>query len=145
MCGIAIVGPAKLGKIGQECTPPYIKNVIEWKRPEWASLIPFSGNEGDRVLQKVCCKGSADKSKPTTVVLKLVGLELAGVEENASDEVDSSNGGPATFLKNFPVELEGPLSLTFGKFDVLYLDDDMRITRTNQGYTAINIREEEWF
>ena len=136
-------GPAKLGKIGQECSPPYIKNVIEWNRPDWASSLPFSGNEGDRVLQKVCCTGTANKSKPTTVDLKLVGLELIGT--NASDEIDNSNGGPAAFFKNFPVELEGPLSLTFGKFEILYLDDEMRITRTYQGYTAINMRTEEWF
>ena len=96
-------------------------------------------------MQKVCCQGSAEKSKPTTVDLKLVGLELVGAGEKAGDDIDSAGGGPAALLKNFPVELEGPLSLTFGKFDILYLDDDMRITRTYQGYTAINIREEEWF
>lgn len=139
------IGPAKLGRIGQECSPPNIKNVIEWKRPEWASSLPFSGSEGDRVFQKVCCKGTAEKSKPTTVDLKLVGLELSGAGKNAGDSIDNSNGGPAALFQNFPVELEGPLSLTFGKFDILYLDDEMRITRTYQGYTTVNIREEEWF
>jgi hypothetical protein len=128
-----------LGRIGQECSPPYIKNVIEWKRPDWASSLPLSGSDSDRVLQKVCCKGSANKNKPSTVDLKLVGLEITG------DENGNSNGGPAALFRNFPVELEGPLSLTFGKFDILYLDDDMRITRTYQGYTAINVRGDEWF
>ena len=139
-------GPAKLGKIGQECSPPYIKNVIEWKRPDWASSLPFSGSERDRVLQKVCCKGKADKNKPTTVDLKLVGIEFTGVGEKAGDVIDNSNGGPAALFQNFPVQLEGPLSLMFGKFHILYLDDDMRVTKTYQGFTTINIREEiEWF
>lgn len=96
-------------------------------------------------MQKVCCKGFAVKSKPATVDLKLVGLELTGAAENVGETLDKSKGGPAALFAKIPVELEGPLSLTFGKFDVLYLDDDMRITRTYQGFTAINIRENEWF
>lgn len=96
-------------------------------------------------MQKVCCKGSAVKGKPTTVDLKLVGFELTGAAENVGESLDNSKGSPAALFANMPVELEGPLSLTFGKFDILYLDDDVRITRTYQGYTAINIREEEWF
>ena len=47
---------AKLGRIGQECSPPFIKNVIEWKKPDWASSLPFTGGESSRVLQKVCCQ-----------------------------------------------------------------------------------------
>ena len=97
-------------------------------------------------MQKVCTIGRADKSKPKTVDLKLTGFELLGAGVNIGDTIENSNGGPAAFFQNFPVKLEGPLSLTFGKFEILYLDDDMRITRTYQGYTAINIRERiEWF
>ena len=82
---------------------------------------------------------------PTVVDLKLVGLEIiSGASENEGGMIDSS--GPASFFQNFPVTLEGPLSLTFGQFEVLYLDDDMRITRTFQGFTAVNVREKtEWF
>jgi hypothetical protein len=138
-----LTGPAKLGKIGQECNPPFIKNVIEWKRPDWASSLPFSGSESSRVLQKVCCKGSSNKRKPTEVDLKLVGLEIVAVDNNTLDNSQSS--GPAALFENLPVKLEGP-SLTFGKFNILYLDDEMRITRTYQGFTAVNIREDkEWF
>ena len=72
----SFIGPAKLGRIGQECSPPFIKNVIEWKRPDWASSLPFSGTKSSRVLQKVCCKGSSNPSKPAVVDLKLVGLEF---------------------------------------------------------------------
>lgn len=142
----ACIGPAKLGRIGQECSPPYIKNVIEWTKPDWATSLPFSGNVGDRVLQKVCTRGTAEKSKPKTVDLKLTGFELLGAGANVGDTVEYSNGGPAALFQSFPVELEGPLSLTFGKFEILYLDDDMRITKTYQGYININVRDQiEWF
>lgn len=142
---LCFVGPAKLGRIGQQCSPPFIKNVIEWKRPDWAASLPFSGNESSRILQKVCCTGSADASDPAAVNLKLVGLEItADAGEKEGGVVRSS--GPAAFFENFPVSLEGPLSLAFGRFEVLYLDRDMRITKTFQGFTAVNVRDEtEWF
>ncbi|KAL7552628.1 hypothetical protein ACHAWF_015861, partial [Thalassiosira exigua] len=130
---------AKLGRIGQECDPPSIKNVIEWRRPEWASSLPFGGGgggESDRVLQKVCCEGSATPEKPNEVDLKILGLEVTG----------ALLGGPAAWFERNPVQLRGPLRALFGKFEILYLDDDMRITETYQGYFAVNVREEsEWF
>lgn len=144
---------AKLGRIGQECFPPSIKNVIEWRRPDWASSLPFSaaGGEGSRVIQKVCCEGSATSKGPKTVDLKLLGLELSGASDGGADGAGAGGlsallKGPAALLEDNPVKLQGPLTAPFGKFDILYLDDDMRITRTYQGYYAVNIREEEdWF
>eukprot|EP00979_Chaetoceros_neogracilis_P017316 scaffold10203_cov272-Chaetoceros_neogracile.AAC.15 len=53
--------------------------------------------------------------------------------------------GPARLLKNNPVKLRGPLKAPFGKFEILYLDEDMRIIKTGQGYYAVNIRGEVWF
>ncbi|KAL7523351.1 hypothetical protein ACHAXR_000717, partial [Thalassiosira sp. AJA248-18] len=141
---------AKLGRIGQECDPPSIKNVIEWQRPDWASSLPFSGGESSRVLQKVCCEGSATPDNPKMLDLKLLGLELSGM--NGSDGNDGEGGlnaflnGPAALFESNPVKLQGPLAAPFGKFDILYLDEDMRITKTYQGYFAVNIREENtWF
>lgn len=147
---------AKLGRIGQECDPPSIKNVIEWKRPVWTSSLPLpfvSGDESSRVLQKVCCEGSATQQNPKTVDLKLVGLELIGTKgtESAGRDDDGNRfnsifGGPAALLESYPVKLQGPLTAPFGKFDILYLDDEMRITKTFQGYVAVNIRENNpWF
>lgn len=145
---------AKLGRIGQECNPPSIKNVIEWTRPEWASSLPFSGGESSRVLQKVCCEGSATKDKPTQVDLKIAGLELSGVNNNDDDGGSGDDAGiggslfngPAGFFESNPVKLQGPLTAPFGKFEILYLDDGMRITKTYQGYYAVNVRDEnEWF
>lgn len=144
---------AKLGRIGQDCSPPYIKNVIEWRKPDWAASFPFSGSESSRVLQKVCCEASASPEKPKSVDLKLVGLEIQGTYDDEGEERNDGRGlgdtlrkGPASFFKENPVNLRGPLTAPFGKFDILYLDNDMRITKTYQGYFAVNIREENsWF
>ena len=140
---------AKLGRIGQECNPPSIKNVIEWQRPNWVSFLPpFSnivvGDESSRIIQKVCLEGSATPDQPTVVNLKVVGLELMGISSSSG----SGGGGPAAYLESNPITLQGgPLSaLQFGKFDILYLDDTMRITKTFQGYFAVNVHEEvSWF
>lgn len=142
---------AKLGRIGQECNPPSIKNVIEWQRPDWASSLPFSGGKSSRILQKVCCEGSATQDNPRAVDLKIVGLELSGMNGDDNDDVEDNNGlnsffkGPAALLESNPVKLQGPLTAPFGKFEIFYLDDDMRITKTYQGYYAVNIRDEAWF
>ena len=151
---------SQLGRIGQECNPPYIKNVIEWKRPEALKSLPlplpFSGTDGDRILQKVVCEAEADPSDPNAVNLKLVGLDLEG--NSSTDEVDSNDtsnaleriqrSGPATLLGSAPLELRGFLKAPFGKFQILYLDEDIRIIETYQGYLAVNERQipgEEWF
>lgn len=142
---------AQLGKVGQECNPPMIKNVIEWKKPKWASALPFSGSDDSRILQKVCCEGIANPDKPTEVDLKIVGLDLLGKDDSDNEPSKSSDiqlfNGPVSLLKQLgPLELRGFVKPPFGKFEILYLDEDMRIIRTYQGYLAVNIREEkEWF
>ena len=126
-----------------------IKNVIEWQRPDWASSLPFSGGDSSRVLQKVCVVGTSTKENPKLVDLKLAGFELSGVNDNDDNAVEGSTSffnGPAGFLESNPVKLQGPLTAPFGKFEILYLDDGMRITKTFQGFFAVNIREENaWF
>jgi len=149
---------AKLGRIGQECSPPFIKNVIEWKRPDWAKSFPNSGTDESRVIQKVCCEAKASREKPTTVELKLAGLDLfgmGGLDEKAETDEEKDEGketkkqltgGPGEFFEKNPLELRGPLKTPFGRFEVLYLDEDMRVTRTGQGFLAVNTRnEEDWF
>jgi len=75
---------AKLGRIGQECIPEegLIKNVIEWKRPDWVqgilNQVGTEGGDESRVLQKVCCEATASPIRPTIVELKLAGFELVG-------------------------------------------------------------------
>ena len=146
---------AKLGRIGQECAPPYIKNVIEWKRPDWASSLPLSGSSDSRILQKVVTIGEADPSKPFAVDLKVGGFELIAGDSSSSSRgvndfasVIQEKGIPAGLLSLNPVDLKGPLNPPFGKFEVLYLDDEFRVIRTYQGYLAANRRiqpGEEWF
>jgi hypothetical protein len=145
---------AKLGRIGQECKPPYIKNVIEYRRPDWAANLPFSGTEDSRVLQKIVTSGSATPDKPFLVELKAVGLELeAGEGKDESDTSDfvsliQKKGLPAGLLMTNPVDLKGPLTAPFGRFEILYLDDEFRVIQTYQNYLAANrrIKEgDEWF
>jgi hypothetical protein len=142
---------AKLGRIGQECNPPYIKNVIEWMRPDWASKIPFSGSEESRVLQKVVTSASATPEKPDVVNLKIAGLEV--ISPNQASENDLStriqkDGFIAGLISANPVDLKGPLNPPFGQFRILYLDEALRITLTSQNNVAVNWRckdGEEWF
>lgn len=168
---------AKLGRIGQECDPPYIKNVIEWLRPDWAKGLPFSGTDDTRILQKVVTKGSATPAKPDVVELKVAGFELeAGGDDTAKnknnnnnyindDEEESSSsssskrqnvietiqsrGFPAGILSANPIDLKGPLNPPFGRFEILYLDHEIRAIRTSQNFLAVNRRiankEDEWF
>jgi hypothetical protein len=148
---------AKLGRIGQDCTtPPYIKNVIEWLPPDWSNALPFSGSTSkSRILQKVVTSAVASKSKPLLVDLKVAGLEINSV--TSKDESSNNNlftriqndGIPATIFSVIPVDLKGPLNPPFGRFEILYVDDEFRVTRTDQNYLAANLRiqnkEDEWF
>lgn len=166
---------AKLGRIGQECDAiqSTIANVIEWKAPDWVENLvsnsslasPESSNEKvedkqARVLQKVICEAMASPDKPSIVDLNLVGFELKGISavENIANESVSGflpkississflNDGPASFLSKNPLKLRGPLKAPFGKFEVMYLDEDLRIIKTGQGYYAVNMREgDPWF
>jgi len=157
---------AKLCRIGQECSPPYIKNIIEWKRPDWAINLPFSGSNESRILQKVVTSGVSTPNNPTFIDLKIIGLEVkAGnaiekEENNDNNDPKSSmitgvveniqkEGIPVVILSQNPVDLNGPLQAPFGRFEILYLDDEFRITRTNQNFITVNRRinkkEAEWF
>ena len=132
----------ELGRIGQECNPPTIANVIEWKAPAWTQSNPLVG-ENARLLQKVVTQGKADPSRPAKVQLDIAGLQI-----QAPTTSDSSNP-LLSLLKSRPVDLRGPWQLPFGEFELLYLDDHFRVTRTGQNYIAVNQRipsdEEPWF
>ena len=143
---------AQLGRIGQECEAPYIKNVIEWKPPSWARNLPLvGGGSNDRVLQKVVTQGTADPARPATVQLKVAGLQIeaAPVADPNRNDNTAGRGLIANLLQQRPVDLVNPNSaLPFGTFEVLYLDDTMRATRTGQNFVAVNTRltaDEAWF
>lgn len=152
-----------------------ISNVIEWKKPDWVNKVfNLSTNNQDfaadknsesRILQKVVCEAKASPKEPFIVNLDLVGFELLGDtsigEQNDTSETNGSSlqsllskplsldrlfNGPAEILNLNPVRLRGPLKAPFGKFEILYLDTEMRIIKTGQGYYAVNVRENEmWF
>lgn len=160
---------AQLGRIGQECSPPYIKNVIEYTKPTWATNLPFSGDENSRILQKVVTKGSSSPDQPMKVNLVLSGLQIETDDnDDRSNESNTQepekqtttdrfrtmtqniqkNGLPSALLQSQPVNWNGPLDAPFGQFEILYLDDSLRIIRTGQNYIAVNIRQpkdNEWF
>lgn len=145
------VATAELGRIGQECSPPYIKNVIEWKKPDWINQVPlpFAGNKESKILQKVCTKASASPDNPMIVNLEVVGLDLVappGATATGLQQDIEQEGLPVGLLRNNPLELRGPLTAPFGQFEILYLDEEMRIIQTSQNYMAVNLRvRDEWF
>lgn len=147
---------SKLGRIGQMCDSEEgtISNIIEWLQPDWAqNIFSTSSKSPPRVLQKVVCVATSNPENPTVVNLQIAGLELIGVSENDGDDNSilpsfSSliENGPAVLLAKQPIRLRGPLKVPFGKFEIKYLDDDMRIIKTGQGFYAVNIREPNpWF
>ncbi|CAB9503842.1 expressed unknown protein [Seminavis robusta] len=147
---------AKLGRIGQECDPPFIKNVIEWKKPDWVDQLPlpFAGDKESRILQKVCTKATASPDNPMLVNLEVAGIDLvAPPKSNGSSgsskplqEAIEDEGLPVGILRNNPLELRGPLTAPFGQFEILYLDEEMRIIRTGQNYLAVNVpAKDDWF
>jgi len=146
-----------LGRIGQECDPPFIKNVIEWKRPDWMPAeLPLSGPVDSRVLQKVVTVASAAAEKPCQV-----NLDIAGFQAETDNVDKSSNSSPVNFLDAVqerglvaglllqqPLDVQGPLKAPFGTFEILYLDEELRIIKTGQNFVAVNRRVpagEEWF
>lgn len=127
----------ELGRIGQCCQAPTISNVIEWVRPAWAAtILPFTKQ---RILQKVVTEAAPNPSKPGFVTLQLSGFQVDTVD----NVEDNGQGRRRPWL-----DVNGPLTVPFGEFQVLYLDKELRITQTGQGYIAVNIRtrpSERWF
>jgi hypothetical protein len=147
---------AKLGRIGQECdaSKSTISNVIEWKRPDWLNNIATNSQNDDRILQKVVCEAKASPKEPNIVQLNLVGFELLGDTSSVQDKDGEKQSntilstimkGPAELLQRNPIQLKGPLKAPFGRFEILFLDEQMRIIKTGQGYYAVNIRDDIWF
>ena len=154
--------------------PEWIGNILKGNTN--TNTNTEGGSESGRVLQKIVCEAKSNPGKPFEVDLTLVGFELIGEEStsvNADANVNNGNDngtgvgqrsfplpgglkvpslssllneGPAAILSNNPLSLRGPLKAPFGKFDIQFLDDEMRIIKTGQGYYAVNLRESQpWF
>jgi len=81
------MGLAKLGKIGQECTPfpnYTVKNVIELKRPEWAKDFPFLGTAESGIIQKMTMRAQASPRNPRNIGLSSSprGVEVLSSKSN---------------------------------------------------------------
>jgi hypothetical protein len=163
----------ELGRIGQDNTePPLIKNVIEWLSPSWTTNIPFlvgKSQDSARVIQKVVTTGSAVPESPSFVDLSVAGIQLATSKASSSEssfdaknstlrEAIEQEGLIVGLLQRQQQEkntdavdllrLEKSQQPPFGSFEILYLDDDFRITKTSQNHFAVNVRiqpGDEWF
>jgi hypothetical protein len=105
--------------------------------------LPFAGTKASKILQKVCTKATASPDQPM-----LVNLELAGIDLVAPPSTGGGNGNLQQDIEQegLPVGLLRPLTAPFGQFEILYLDEELRIIRTSQNYLAVNMRaKEEWF
>jgi PAP_fibrillin len=134
-------------------------------------------NESARILQKVVTFGSAVPASPMVVDLNVAGLQLSSgtttttevttsIESNDQNKTSSSNdlstaidedglivGVLKQQQKDKPnidlLKLDESRQPPFGSFEILYLDDTLRITKTSRNHYAINVRidstEEEWF
>jgi len=122
-------GPlAELGRIGQEIDPDAgtIANVIEYRPSPLASGLVGAARD-DVLVQRVYTDYEA--TSPTTVDLKIRGLgfqpqRVLGLQVPEALRFDA----------------RGPLSLPFGRFEILYLDEELRIVRTAQGWYSVNRR-----
>jgi len=98
-----LMGLAKLGRIGQECTPfpnYTVKNVIELKRPEWAKDLPFLGTAESGILQKMTMRAKASPRNPGNLGLSYF---PQGVE------VSSSKSTAGNILPKFSLVTDGGL------------------------------------
>jgi hypothetical protein len=106
-------------------------------------------------LQKVVTEATASPDKPTIVDLKLAGFEVSTTDSDNEEGGDLSipqaiqnKGLIAGLLQSRPINVQGPLKAPFGQFEVLYLDDELRIIQTGQNFLAVNLRmssDNEWF
>lgn len=123
-------GPfAQLGRIGQEIdsTRGTITNVIEYTPSSLVSGFLGAVQE-DTLLQRVVTE--YEVVSDTQVDLKIRGLGFQPRRVFGLDLPSVASVG-----------VQGPLSLPFGSFEVLYLDEELRIVRTAQGWYSINRRE----
>ena len=107
-----------------------VDNVIEYMPSQpMRSLFGSVGIDEDRIEQRVLLKFECTGGN--TVNLKVSGTKL--VPKRVF-------GGRISADRLQPPALQGPLTLPFGKFDVLYNDGDLRIVRTGPGYYGVNQR-----
>jgi hypothetical protein len=93
----------------------------------WISSV-FNGVDlsADKLQQRVLLKYETVGTK--------VNIQIRGTSLKARQALGVSLASAP------PLRLEGPLTLPFGTFEVLYNDGDVRIVKTQQGYWGVNRR-----
>lgn len=141
---------ARVQRIGQHCDPREgtVTNVVEWMPPAWVGALPtaLGGTGAERVLQKVVTEATVCPEDPLRVNLVLRGLQVVLAE--SKDDVNTTQGLVPTLLRRSPLQLQGPFTAPFGSFEILYLDEEIRVVQTDRGYYSINKRNTEldaWF
>jgi hypothetical protein len=161
--------PPYISNVIEWCAPSWASNI--------PFLVGKNKNaiESARVLQKVVTFGSAVPASPTVVDLNVAGLQLSSgtitsTEMSTSNERNDNSvrsndlrtaieedGFIVGFLKQQQkdkpnidlLKLDESRQPPFGSFEILYLDDTLRITKTSRKHYAINVRiqspEDEWF
>mmetsp|Transcript_104707 Transcript_104707/g.249317 ORF Transcript_104707/g.249317 Transcript_104707/m.249317 type:complete len:244 (+) Transcript_104707:22-753(+) len=119
---------ASLGRIGQEINAEkgVIANVIEYRPSPLAVGLKASALE-DTLVQRVFTEYKVTSGSKVELNIKGLGLDPQRVLGYDLPEA----------LK---LTLQGPLTLPFGNFEILYLDDEIRIVRTGQGWYSVNRR-----
>lgn len=126
-------GPlARIKRIGQEidASAKTITNVIEYEPSPLASGV--AGIVGGTVDEDSLVQRVITEYNPVSAVsvdLKIRGLSITPTRVFGFELPDMLR-----------LKADGPLSLPFGNFDILYMDDDLRIVRTRQGWCSINRR-----
>ncbi|GMH65946.1 hypothetical protein TrLO_g8824 [Triparma laevis f. longispina] len=143
----------RLGRIGQEIESSgsgkiIVKNVIEYLRPKWLDRLPLptsliGGSDNDaRVIQKVVTEGKSNSRNGKLIELAIKGAEI--YSEGDDDNLPLA----LKQLKERPVDLKGVGGLPFGSFEILYLDEGIRIVRTSNNHIAVNVKDDAgsaWF
>lgn len=119
---------SSIGRIGQEIDSEkgVIANVIEYRPSSLASGLKEAAGE-DTLVQRVYTDYTVTSDSAVELQIRGLGVDPQRV---FGFEVPEA-------LK---LKVQGPLSLPFGNFEVLYLDDEIRIIRTGQGWYSVNRR-----
>jgi hypothetical protein len=160
--------PPYIANVIEWCAPSWANRI-----PFLVGKNKNSNEASARILQKVITFGSAVPASPMVVDLNVAGLQLSSGTNQASIPNETNgirtrkNSDLRTAIeedglivgilkqqqKDQPnidlLKLDESRQPPFGSFEILYLDESLRITKTSQNHYAINIRiqspEDEWF
>ncbi|CAE6940033.1 unnamed protein product [Symbiodinium natans] len=150
--GHFFVQPGKRDVDRQHCQDLFKGDVVIFRSGLYHGLEELtSGTRYAIAMQFALSHLTESPSKPRqTWEQKMAMLQKAAEEDEAGSLAQQGSAfmaceGMSTHavcqrLRALKVNLRGPLSLPFGKFEILYLDEEIRIIRTGQGWYSVNRR-----